>query len=280
MFGIAWGVASLLLLIGLGEGFRSGQRKNLATVGTDFIWMWGGTVPAVGNQHQGMRPYQLTVEDAAVVKGQAPHVRNATAIASRGDLKEVSEFSSAGGPVWGVQPNFPEIATIPLAAGRFIDDEDDRMHRLVAVLGQKNNKLLFEERRSVGSFITINGERFEVIGVAKKIGHGDDNGNNQKVYIPLSTMVEHFPRLGENIAQNAISSIQYQPTSDDQSETAKAEVHKLIGQRHGFDGGNKEAFDEWDSIKSNQMIGLIFLGMDVFLGGVGIVTLGWARWGS
>ena len=163
---------------------------------------------------------------------------------------------------------------MPMAAGRFFDDEDERLHRQVAVLGQKNNELLFEQRRSVGSFLTINGERFEVVGVAKKIGHGDNNGNNQKVYIPLTTMVEHFPLQGENIADNSISSIQYQPVADDQSESAKAEVHKLIGHRHDFDGTNKEAFDEWDSIKSNQMVGLIFLGMDVFLGGVGIVTLG------
>ncbi len=273
MFGIAWGVASLLLLVGLGEGFRSGQRKNLAQIGTDFIWEWGGIIPAVGNQHTGMIPYKLTIADADAIRTRAPHVRNSTAILSRDDLKEVSEFSSASGATWGIQPNYPQIGNLPLAAGRFIDDEDERLARRVVVLGQKNNQLLFEERRSVGSFITINGTRFEVIGVAQKVGHGDNNGNNQKVYIPLSTMLELYPIKGENIPQDAISSIQYQPTTDDQSETAKAEVHRLVGQNHGFDPNNKDAFEEWDSIKSNQMIGVIFLAMDVFLGGVGIVTL-------
>ena len=56
MFGIAWGVASLLLLIGLGEGFRSGQRRGLSEVGTDVIMLFGGTIPAMPNQHTGMRP--------------------------------------------------------------------------------------------------------------------------------------------------------------------------------------------------------------------------------
>ena len=88
MFGIAWGVASLLLLVGLGEGFRSGQRKNLAQIGTDFIWEWGGTIPAVGNQHSGMIPYQLTVADADAIRTQAPHVRNAIAILSRKDDRQ------------------------------------------------------------------------------------------------------------------------------------------------------------------------------------------------
>lgn len=274
MFGIAWGVASLLLLVGLGEGFRSGQRKNLATVGTDFIWMWGGTIPAVGNQHQGMRPYQLTVGDAEAIHTQAPHVRNSTAILNRSDLKQVSEFSSAGGPVWGVQSNFPEIGHVEIAAGRWLDADDDRLRRQVVVLGDKNHDLLFQERRAVGSFITINGARFEVVGVAKKVGHGDNNGANQRVYIPLTSMLEEFPTVGANVAKDAVSSVQYQPLTDPQSETAKAEVHKLVGGRHGFNPANKDAFEEWDSIKSNEMVGLIFTAMDVFLGGVGIVTLG------
>src|SRR5258708_2538081 len=109
MFGIAWGVASLLLLIGLGEGFRSGQRRGLSELGTDFIMMFGGTVPALPNQHTGMRPYKLTLGDAEAIRAQVPHVRNTTALINRGDLKEVSEFSSAGGPVMGVEVNFPQI---------------------------------------------------------------------------------------------------------------------------------------------------------------------------
>src|ERR1700742_1216376 len=63
MFGIAWGVASLLLLVGLGEGFRSGQKRQLAELGTDMIMMWGGTIPALPAQHQGMTPYKLTERD-------------------------------------------------------------------------------------------------------------------------------------------------------------------------------------------------------------------------
>jgi len=68
MFGIAWGVGSLLVLVGLGEGFRSGQRRQLATFGNDLVMMWDGTIPALPNQHTGMRPYQLTVGDEAAMR--------------------------------------------------------------------------------------------------------------------------------------------------------------------------------------------------------------------
>jgi putative ABC transport system permease protein len=273
MFGIAWGVASLLLLIGLGEGFRSGQRRGLSEVGTDVILLFGGTIPAMPNQHTGMRPYKLTLRDAADIRAEAPHVRNATALINRGDLKEVSEFSSSGGAVMGVQVNFPEIRHLPIAQGRFLNDDDLAHSRLVVVLGQKNNKLLFPGRPSLGSFITINGYRFQVIGVAQKIGRGNNDSDNQKIYIPLSTMMELFAMTGDNIPQDSIYSIQYQPLTADVNETAKAEVHRIIGRNHGFDPNVKDAFEEWDTIKSQRTVGLIFTAMDVFLGGVGIVTL-------
>ena len=75
MFGIAWGVGSLLVLVGLGEGFRSGQQRNLARFGNDVVLMWNGTIPAVANQHTGMRPYQLTLGDAEAIRQPARGAR-------------------------------------------------------------------------------------------------------------------------------------------------------------------------------------------------------------
>ena len=273
MFGIAWGVASLLLLIGLGEGFRSGQRRGLAQLGTDVIMIWGGTIPALPNQHTGMRPYKLTVADADAIRTEASHVRNVTAFINRSDLKQVSEFSSSGGSVMGVELNYPEIRNLPMAQGRFFDADDIAQRRMVVVLGQKNNKLLFPGRPSLGAFITINGARFQVIGVVDKIGRGNNDSDNQRLYIPLPTMLQLYPMTGENIPQDSVSSIQYQPLTPDLNETAKDDVHRIIGRRHGFDPSVKDAFEEWDTIKSERTVGLIFTAMDVFLGGVGIVTL-------
>ena len=273
MFGIAWGIASLLLLIGLGEGFRSGQRRSLATLGTDVIMIFGGTIPAMSNQHTGMMPYKLTLSDAQAILAQAPHVRNATALINRGDIKQVSEFSSAGGTVMGVQVNFPQIRNLPIAKGRFFNEDDIAQKRQVVVLGQKNNKLLFPGRPSLGAYITLNGYRFQVIGIADRIGRGNEDGDNQKIYIPLTTMLELFPIKGENLPLDAVTSIQYQPVTEALNETAKAEVHRIVAERHGFDANNKDAFEEWDTIKSQRTVGVIFTAMDVFLGGVGIVTL-------
>src|SRR5580698_8537344 len=273
MFGIAWGVASLLLLIGLGEGFRSGQRRGLAELGNDLIMIWGGNIPALPGQHIGMRPYKLTVGDEQEIRARATNVRDVTSFIQRSDLKQVSEFSSAGGQVVGVEVNYTQIRNLPIAQGRFLNADDIAERRRVVVLGSKSEKLLFLGHPSLGTFITLNGARFQVIGVAKKFGRGNNDGQNQQVYLPLSTMLELFPITGDNVPQDAVTSIQYQPRTEELNETAKAEVHQVIAERHGFNPAAKDAFEEWDTIKSNRMVGLIFTAMDVFLGGVGIVTL-------
>ena len=59
MFGIAWGVGSLLLLVGLGEGFRAGTARNLASFGEDFMQIYNGRVPAVGGSQLSSRPRSL-----------------------------------------------------------------------------------------------------------------------------------------------------------------------------------------------------------------------------
>src|SRR5580698_960769 len=169
MFGIAWGVGSMLLLISVGEGFRSGQHRQLASIGNDVIMMWGGTIPAVPSQHTGMRPYYLTLEDEAAMRASGSF-RQVMAMVRRSDLKQQSQYESAGGSVIGTDPNYPVVRTLPLAAGRFLDDGDLRNRSRVVVLGQKSAALLFPGRPALGESVLLNGTSFRVVGVAEKTG--------------------------------------------------------------------------------------------------------------
>ena len=273
MFGIAWGVGSLLLLVGLGEGFRSGNRRSLAEVGNDVIMMWAGNVPSLGNQRSGMRPYKLTVSDANAITQDAPDVRGVTAFLRRSDIKQVSDFETAGGSVLGVQPNYAAIRYVKMGTGRWLSAEDEAQKRRVVVLGYKSEQLLYPGHEPMGATLLLNGIGYQVIGIADKMGHGNNDGQNQQIYIPLGAMLEDFAMVGENIPADSVSSIQYQPRVRGDNAQAKAEVHRIIAQRHGFDQNLPDAFEEWDTIKSEQMVGKIFTYMDIFLGGVGIVTL-------
>ena len=273
MFGIAWGVGSLLVLVGLGEGFRSGQHKQLATLGNDLVMMFNGTIPALANQHTGMRPYQLTLGDEDALR-RLPELRAVTNELTRNDLYEVSQWNNTSSHVVGVEPNYTVVRFIPMAQGRFLDDADLAERRHVAVLGSKAATLLFSGRRMLGEVITINGTEFTVVGQVEKIDRGNNDYDDQKVYIPITTMLELFALKGENISRDALTSIQYQPATKGEAAAAKIAVHRVIAERHGFDPSLKDAFDEWDTIEEEKMIGAIFNAMDIFLGGVGIVTLG------
>jgi putative ABC transport system permease protein len=273
MFGIAWGVGSLLVLVGLGEGFRSGQHRSFATLGNDLVMMWNGTIPAVANQHTGMRPYELTLGDADALRS-LPELRSVTVELSRSDLYEVSQWNNTSSAVVGVQPNYSAVRYIPLAQGRFLDDADLSERRRVAVLGSKTALLLFSGRPLLGESITINGTDFTIVGQVAKISRGTSDGRDQRVYIPVTTMHEMFALKGDNIPQDALTSIQYQPAKRGDAVAAVAAVDRVIAQRHGFDPALTDAFDQFDSIEEERMVGAIFNAMDVFLGGVGIVTLG------
>ena len=273
MFGIAWGVGSLLVLVGLGEGFRSGQRKNLAKVGNDIIMMFNGTIPALANQHTGMRPYQLTLGDEEALK-KLPELRAVTVELQRSDLYQVSAYNNGSNRVVGVEPNYSEIKFLPIVQGRFITDADVTERRHVAVIGYKAARLLFPGRPLLGESVTINGTEFTIIGAADKISRGDWDGPDQRLYIPISTMLQLYPVKGENIAPDALTSIQFQPMKRGDSKAALAAADRLIALRHGFDPSLRDAFEQWDTIQTERMVGAIFDAMDVFLGGVGIVTLG------
>ena len=273
MFGIAWGVGSLLVLVGLGEGFRSGQQRNFARFGNDVVLMWNGTIPAVANQHTGMRPYQMTLRDLADVR-MLPEVRAVTSELNRSDLYEVSQWANTSSHVVGTEPNYSAVRFIPITEGRFLDSNDLADRRRVAVLGYKTGNILFPGHPRLGETITINGTSFTIVGAVDKTARGDNDFDDRKVYIPRSTMLELFPLKGENIPDDALTSIQYQPAVKGEVTAAKAAVHRVIAKNHGFDPTMTDAFQEWDTITEMKMVGAIFTAMDVFLGGVGIVTLG------
>jgi putative ABC transport system permease protein len=86
-------------------------------------------------------------------------------------------------------------------------------------------------------------------------------------------MLEMFPVKGDNIAKDALTNIEYQPARHGDATAAKAAAHRVIAANHGFDPSMEDAFGEFDMIREEKMVGAIFSAMDVFLGGVGLVTL-------
>jgi putative ABC transport system permease protein len=275
MFGIAWGVGSLLLLAGVGEGFRNGNRKQLETFGKNIIFFFGGRAPAVEGSFNSMRWFSLTYDDYLAIKSESKIAINISPLIAREDIRAVSDYTSTNGQVSGVPPIYSQVRTIPLAVGRWMNDDDNDQRRRVCILGREMTRNMFPGRPAVGNTILLNGVRFQVIGVLSMIGHEERNATNIRIFIPFNTMRELFPLTGDNSKEgNAISFINYQPRTFDENETAKDELHRIVARNHGgFDPKGTDIWEEWDTIKNQKTMGKIFTAMDWFLGGVGLVTL-------
>ncbi len=273
MFGIAWGVGSLLLLVGLGEGFRSGNRKQFDTLGENVMFIWSGRAPVMQGSFTALRQYYLTYRDYQDVLRECPSVGAAAPAISRGDIRSVSDFFQASGQVVGVPAIFNQIRNLPLSEGRWINDMDDVQKRAVIVIGDEVNRTLFPGKPAIGSTVLLNGIRFQVIGILQKVGHGDNMNLNLRSFVPFHTMQQYFRPFNVGTAPDVISFINYQPKSRALHEAAKQEVHKIIARNHGFDPNNPDSFDEWDTVKTVDQVGKIFDAMNLFLGSVGLVTL-------
>ena len=272
MFGIAWGVGSLLLLVGLGEGFRTGNKRNLSEFGENIMMLYPGRAPAVAGSMNSARYYRLTYQDYVDIRNESPHVKAITPVLTTDDVHAVSEFASASGQLTGAEPQYNGIRFLPLKQGRWLNELDETQKRYVVVLGDEMTHHLFPGRPAVGSFIQLNDLRFEVVGTLNRVGRGDENSTNTRCYIPFQVMRSDFPLKGEE-SHDAISFINMTPTTADDHLLALDEARRVIARNHHFDYHDVDAFENWDTVQQAQRMGTIFDAMNEFLGTVGLVTL-------
>jgi len=270
MFGIAWGVGSLLLLVGLGEGFRTGNEKQLNQIGEDIMFAFPGHVPAGSSAG---RQYFLTYRDYENIRDESPDIRAVVPILQRNDIRAVSDFADSNGQVLGSTADYAHIRYLPMGQGNFYSQLDDSEKHQVAVLGFEMAKNLFPGRPALGEHILLNGVRFDVIGVLSNFGRDENNPASARVYLPFHTMKEFFPITAEAAPTDAISYLNYRPRVRSQHELAQKEVERVIARNHNFSADDQDAFEMWDTIENAETVGKIFTAMDMFLGSVGLVTL-------
>ena len=273
MFGIAWGVFSLLLLVGLGEGFRSGNKKQLAQIGENIMFIFGGRVPAAEGSHTASHTFQVTYADYLAIKRDAKQVGEVAPVLNRPDIRVIYDSQSTNGQVFGVTGNYNRIRYMPIDAGRWIHDSDDADHHYVAVLGNEMFKNLFGRNGdAIGKTILLNGYRFTVVGTVRKM-RGESSATDMRVFIPFSVMQEHFP-LKDAEKPDSITYINFQPRTIGEHVQAQQEVRAIVGKNHGgIDPTVDDYWFDWDTIEQQKTIGKIWDAMNSFLGGVGLITL-------
>ena len=274
MFGIAWGVVSIVLMVAAGEGLRKGQEIQERNLGKDVMIVFHGrTSLQAGGLHAG-RLVHWEDPDVAAVQTESPDCEYAIPELEQNTVSIHSNFNNAAFTVTGSYPQFSYIRSIDVGSGRFYDWDDMREARRVAFLGSEAAKQLFPGRDPVGDTIYLNDFPYTVIGVmaTKKQDSSYDGWDVRKVFLPFAAMRRDFPDKPPG-TNSTFDQLLVTPKSVDQHLACKREVRVALARMHRYDPSDKEACPIWDTVQEAQAFKTMTDGMKFFLGAVGIVTL-------
>ncbi len=273
MFGIAWGIVSITLMVAAGEGLRAGQVKVADAFSKDLIIIFAGrTSLQIGGARAGRRVWFHST-DHVFSQEQSPACR--LVMPELGNNAQVrSRFNNGTFLVTGSLPSFSFFRVIPIAEGRFHNEEDEGQGHRVAFLGADVRDQLFKGRAALGETIEINGKPYSVIGVMQKKEQDNDYDGKDidKVFVPFSAALRDLPNRPPSPA-TSIDRLLVSSKSMDQHDECKRQVVAALARRHGFDPRDEEAASIWDTVKEQKAFRQMTDGMKYFLGAVGFTTL-------
>jgi putative ABC transport system permease protein len=268
MMGIAWGLVTVVLLLGYGQSVGNSVVGAFMGIGNNVIMIWGGqTSMQAGGQRAGKR-IRFEYEDAEAIRNEAPLVKNVSL--EDDDIygyKIGSKVISISTKV--VQYPYAEMRKLNIAQGRYFEESDFVEQRRVVIFGPNAAKKVFGTRPPVGEYVGINGQQFEVIGVLElKIQDASNNGpDNENAFVPFETM-----RTLVNLKYPDM--IVFQPVSPEMHKQALEQVRAVLARRHDYHPKDDKATPEWDTIEDSAELRQFSIALQVVLGFIGALTLG------
>jgi len=265
MLGMAWGIATVVLLLAYGEGFGRAINNIFQSFGAKAVGVFPGrtTLEAGGNK-AGVQ-IRFTNEDIELLQNVVPLIRHI----SRDSDKQSTVISGARSftfPVDGVDPPAGAIWNLEIEQGRFLNDEDNLAHRRVAVLGYDAKMKLFSGMDPYGKDIRIDGVTFQVVGVAAARMQEGDNDINRQIYIPFSVM---------NALQDThyLGGIWLDYEGLDHDKVTNA-IRSSLALAHNFKPEDLRAIHVFDAQKQLAQFNIITMGLKILLTFIGTITLG------
>jgi len=265
MLGMAWGIATVVLLLAYGNGFGVAIGNIFASFGTKtMILVPGRTSMQAGGEKAGAR-LRFTLEDIDLLNANVPQITRITPEAYKdGTIQyENREFSLT---VMGDYPVVSAIKVLEVAEGRFYNPEDMMQRGRVAVLGSEAREKLFSGRNALGEHIRINGLSFEVIGILQPKMQEGDNDINRIIYIPFTTM-------GDLTDTHYLGSIWISYEVNDYQGLERA-IRDVMALQHKFNASDRRAMFVFSLMEQVHQFQLITMGLKVLLGFIGTLTLG------
>ena len=265
MLGMAWGIATVVLLLAYGSGFERGLWAAFRSFGTNLVFIFPGRTQLQAGGTKAGAEVKLTVQDLDYIRDEVPLLKHVSPEVAKQSLVAYGTRSATYG-VSGVCASYGRMRRLETAEGSFFSEADDFTHTRVALIGSDVRKKLFSGQTALGESIRLDGISYQVIGVLRHQVHnnGDDNVNGH-VYIPFSAMSD----LAKTYYLNSIV-MEYE---GDHAKIVTA-VRNSMAFHHSFDPKDQRAIFVFDVFADLLDLQVISTGIKILLGFIGLLTLG------
>lgn len=272
-FGVFWGIFMLTVLLGAGKGLENGVNEGFPRV-PNIVWVW-----VQGNTqlpYQGLpigRNIELKPEDVAAIQKNVPSVgfirgQNSVGIWSGSPPYAVHKDKNGTFFVEGMHANMENINSLRLILGRPLNEFDDREKRKTVIIGTRVRSQLFAEQEDpIGADITINGISFKVVGVFESLANGNQQQEEEKIYIPNDTLRYAFNQVGW------IGSFVVQPKPGLHAGVAESDIKKYLAELKKVDPNDAGVFGSFNLQDEFDKVDGLFTGIKVFSWIVAIGTI-------
>ena len=263
--GMAWGIATVVLLLSYGNGFGKAIEVIFQSFGATAVGVFPGrTSQQAGGNKAGVQ-IRFTNDDIELLRNNLPLCKHVVRMLQK-DSTVQNNNRSFSFPVMGLDPQIQAIWNLDISEGRFLDDADNMQHGLVAVIASQARDKLFSGMPAVGESIRIDGVNFEVVGVGAPRMQEGDNDNNRVIYIPYTS--------ADVIKDNHyLDGIWLDSLGLDHAKMDKV-IRGTLGTAHNFKPDDQRAIFVFDAQKQLSQFGIIITALKVLLAFIGTVTLG------
>ncbi len=294
MFGIIWGVVSIVVLSGVGEGFQRGNRKVLEELGKNIVIIRNGRTSLQAGGTRAGRAVRLTIQDVQELKTRSRLLEHVSPELMRGAAQVKSAFNASSLQMSGVWPVYQYMRTVEVDRGRLLNQADCDEARRVALIGFDASRQLFADRDPAGREVLVNGTPYTVVGrLRKKSQDSNYTGeDNQRLFLPYETMRRDFPLPADYGSADSLSAIIAAPRAEvtaamverieregvafmglDSRGPVEDDVRAILAPRHDFLPQDTEAINFWNTALQTVMFGKMIDGMHRFFVAVSVVTL-------
>ena len=264
MAGMAWGIATVVLLLAYGNGFGRAIQNIFESFGATAVGVFPGrTSQQAGGNKAGVQ-IRFTNDDIELLRNNIPLARNVVRMCEK-DSTVQNNNRSFTFPVMGLDPAIEDIWNLEVDQGRFLNDADNLQHGLYAVLGSEARDRLFSGMTAVGETIRIDGVTLQVVGVLKPRMQEGDSDDNRVVYIPYSSM--------DVVKDNHyLDGMWLDSAGLDHDKMAKT-IKETLAAAHNFKSDDPRAIFVFDAQKQLSQFGIMTAMLKILLGVIGTVTL-------